>query len=237
MFIKMQDNVPETYINQSRDFQLLCRLYDVVMNGVKFNIDAVGSITDNEKIQSNLLSLLQTKVGFFEKYATDDNLRYILDAFPYIMKNKGSLKAVEQTLNVYLKMNHINTPVQIFANTNNRTVQIIVKSSVVLDTKLINDVMNYILPTGYTVEYHFVVDMSTSPVVTNVTQKVKKYKLTRYNSVVRGDTISGDDANIFANAVDTVEVAGNEQFGQLDEALISGGNDNMNKADEEWDGN
>ena len=107
MLIRMQNNVPETYINQSRDFQLLCRMYDVVMNGVKFNIDNVGTITDDKYIQSKLLGLLQTKVGYFESAVTDDNLRYLLTSFPYIMKNKGSLKSIEQLINVYLKMNHI----------------------------------------------------------------------------------------------------------------------------------
>lgn len=231
MLIRMQNNVPETYVNQSRDYQLLCRLYDVVMNGVKYNIDALGNITDNAHIQSNLLSLLQTKVGFFESEVTDDKLRYLLDAFPYIMKNKGSLKGIEQVLNVYLKMNHINTPVQVFVNTQNCTIIVTIKSNVVLDTKIIEDVMNYVIPTGYSVEYYFVANMVTSPVITDINQEITKYKLTQYNSIVRGGTIV-DDANRFANAVDTVQIAGDD-FGEIEETEISDGDDNQNTA-KEW---
>lgn len=227
----MQNNVPETYVNQSRDYQLLCRLYDVVMNGVKYNIDALGNITDNAHIQSNLLSLLQTKVGFFESEVTDDKLRYLLDAFPYIMKNKGSLKGIEQVLNVYLKMNHINTPVQVFVNTQDCTIIVTIKSNVILDTKIIEDVMNYVIPTGYSVEYHFVADMVTSPVITDINQEITKYKLTQYNSIVRGGTIV-DDANRFANAVDTVQIAGDD-FGEIDSSEIDSGDDNQNTA-KEW---
>lgn len=231
MLIRMQNNVPETYVNQSRDFQLLCRLYDVVMNGVKYNIDALGNITDNAHIQSNLLSLLQTKVGFFEYEVTDDKLRYLLDAFPYIMKNKGSLKGIEQALNVYLKMNHINTPVQVFVNTQDCTINVIIKSNVVLDTKIIEDVVNYVIPTGYSVEYHFVVDMVTSPVITDINQEITKYKLTQYNSIVRGGII-GDDANRFANAVDTVQIVGDD-FGEIGSSEIDSGDDSQNTA-KEW---
>lgn len=231
MLIRMQNNVPETYVNQSRDYQLLCRLYDVVMNGVKYNIDALGNITDNAHIQSNLLSLLQTKVGFFESEVTDDKLRYLLDAFPYIMKNKGSLKGIEQVLNVYLKMNHINTPVQVFVNTQDCTIIVTIKSNVILDTKIIEDVMNYVIPTGYSVEYHFVADMVTSPVITDINQEITKYKLTQYNSIVRGGTIV-DDANRFANAVDTVQIAGDD-FGEIDSSEIDSGDDNQNTA-KEW---
>lgn len=227
----MQNNVPETYVNQSRDYQLLCRLYDVVMNGVKYNIDALGNITDNAHIQSNLLSLLQTKVGFFESEVTDDKLRYLLDAFPYIMKNKGSLKGIEQVLNVYLKMNHINTPVQVFVNTQNCAIIVTIKSNVVLDTKIIEDVMNYVIPTGYSVEYHFVADMVTSPVITDINQEITKYKLTKYNSIVRGGIIV-DDANRFANAVDTVQIAGDD-FGEIDSSKIYSGDDTQNTA-KEW---
>lgn len=231
MLIRMQNNVPETYVNQSRDYQLLCRLYDVVMNGVKYNIDALGNITDNARIQSNLLSLLQTKVGFFESEVTDDKLRYLLDAFPYIMKNKGSLKGIEQALNVYLKMNHINTPVQVFVNTQDCTINVIIKSNVVLDTKIIEDVVNYVIPTGYSVEYHFVVDMVTSPVITDINQEITKYKLTQYNSIVRGGIIE-DDANRFANAVDTVQIVGDD-FGEIGSSEIGSGDDSQNTA-KEW---
>ena len=238
----MQNNVPETYVNRSRDFQLLCRLYDVVMNGVKFDVDVVGNVIDNKHISTDLLPLLQSKLGFFDSVAVNDKLRYVLDAFPHIIKNKGSLKAVEQTVNVFLKANHISTPAQVYADMQSQKVIAIIKSGITFDTDLIDAIMKYILPTGYVVEYRFVTDVVTSPTIVGVAQNVKKYKLTAYNSIVRGGEIeeSGtpNNADMFANAFDTVEVAsGDDDEGMIQiigSSEIAGGEDSLNKADENW---
>lgn len=45
---RLQNNVPEVYVKESRDFQLLCRLYDCILNGVKFDIDSMLNITDSK---------------------------------------------------------------------------------------------------------------------------------------------------------------------------------------------
>ncbi len=59
--IRLQNMVPEVYPNNSRDFQLFCRLYDCVFNGNKFDIDSILDICDTEYIDSKLLRLLQSK--------------------------------------------------------------------------------------------------------------------------------------------------------------------------------
>ena len=111
---KVQNNVPEVYVNQSRDFQLLCRAYDSIVNGVKFDIDSMLSVINTDECNSRLLPLLQTKLGFISDVpATNDALRYVLKAFPHIVKNKGSLKAIQQAVIVFLKINHIRTPAEI----------------------------------------------------------------------------------------------------------------------------
>ena len=233
MLIRMQNNVPETYINQSRDFQLLCRMYDVVMNGVKFNIDNVGTITDDKYIQSKLLGLLQTKVGYFESAVTDDNLRYLLTSFPYIMKNKGSLKSIEQLINVYLKMNHISVPFQVWVDLAENSVRCIIKSGKVLDTSMIDGVMKYIVPTGFSIIYDFVVDLETEPVDIEMSETVTKYKLTAYNSIIRGDAVIPDDAENFANAVDNVDIVDDAMIGAIGND-IAGGSNSMNTANTNW---
>lgn len=37
----MQEMVPEVYCRESRDFQILCRAYDSVLSGVKFDVDTI----------------------------------------------------------------------------------------------------------------------------------------------------------------------------------------------------
>ena len=39
--IKLQDMTPDVYYNQSRDFQFIGRLYDIVLNSVKTNADLI----------------------------------------------------------------------------------------------------------------------------------------------------------------------------------------------------
>ena len=43
---RLQNNVPEVYVDKSRDFQLFCRLYDSCFGGVKFSIDSMSRLTN-----------------------------------------------------------------------------------------------------------------------------------------------------------------------------------------------
>ena len=92
--VRLQNNTPNVYTNESRDFQLFCRLYDCVNNGFLYDSDTITDIIDTSMCRSSLLSLLQTKVGFFEDTSQldDRGLRIILGAYPIIIKNKGSWK-------------------------------------------------------------------------------------------------------------------------------------------------
>ena len=90
---RLQNNTPSYYVNNSRDFQLFCRLYDYINNGVKFDIDSIININDPLKINDRLLNLYGSKVGFFTNKNINTNvLRRILKAFPYLIKYKGTKK-------------------------------------------------------------------------------------------------------------------------------------------------
>ena len=113
--IRLQDKTPEVYCAESRDFQLFCRLYDCVINGVKFDIDTIPDILDAMTCRTSMLQLLQTKLGFFtNKKLTDDALRYVLTAFPIMVKNKGSLKSIQQAVNVFFKVYGIRSEVKVW---------------------------------------------------------------------------------------------------------------------------
>ena len=92
---RLQEHMPDVYVNESRDFQVLCRLYDFLFNGIKFDIDSIININDAFKINERLLPLLAIKEGFFTDVQFDSKtLRYILKAFPYIIKYKGTKSVV-----------------------------------------------------------------------------------------------------------------------------------------------
>ena len=135
------------------------QLYGYIINGVKFDIDTVENITNTEECNERILQLLQTKLGFYtNKSITDDFLRYILRAFPTMVKNKGSKKSLYQAIYVFLKLNHITTPPIIEIRNKDAlqpySITIYIQSSK-LDTTPLDEMLRYLLPTGYTYTYVF----------------------------------------------------------------------------------
>ena len=206
-------------MNQSRDFQLIGRAYDCVINGVKFDIDTMLQVVNTEQCNERMLQLLQTKLGFFsDKNITDDELRYVLRAFPIIVKNKGSRKAIKQAIYAFLKAKHINTDVNITI-TNNSTselpymVRIAIKAEA-LDTTILNEIMKYILPAGYGFYYLFYTEAKgTTPMELHTTANAV-YITDELNSQIR--SASDDyDASVehIIGAVDTTEVISSDSDG------------------------
>ena len=158
--LRVQNMVPQVYIKESRDFQLFTRLYDCVINGVKFDIDAIAHTIDSEDCNSLLLDLLKTKVGFFTDHnITQDYLRQVLEAFPYIIKYKGSAKGIQACINVFLKIYHIRTDYIIEYVTDPITqvtngINIKIKSKR-LDVSILKEMLKYVLPTGYSISIVF----------------------------------------------------------------------------------
>lgn len=157
--LRIQENTPEVYTDTSRDFQLIGRLYDCVINGIRFDVDSIINIIDTSSIDSKLLSLLQTKIGFFtQATVTDDDLRYVLKAFPVIVRNKGSLKGIEGAVNVFLKLKHVNTNVNIKIFNNHGQYPYVVQIGLDMpytNTVLLDEILKYVLPTGYIISYIF----------------------------------------------------------------------------------
>ena len=52
--IRVQEMTPQVYTEDSRDFQLLSRLYDSVFNGVKFDTDSILSLIDTKSCRRNM---------------------------------------------------------------------------------------------------------------------------------------------------------------------------------------
>lgn len=156
---RVQDKTPEVYTSTSRDFQLIGRLYDCIINGVKFDTDSILDIINTDNIDSRLLKLLQTKIGFFSsKDITDESLRYVLKAFPEIVKHKGSIKSIKQAVCTFLKLNGIKSFVYVNKINNSLsnpyTIEIGIDSSI-KDTYILDQILKYILPTGYSISYFY----------------------------------------------------------------------------------
>ena len=66
---RTQENVPEIYVNKSRDFQILCRLKDVSFNSTKYLIDSLRHTPNTIEINETLLAALINN-SFFLEYIT-----------------------------------------------------------------------------------------------------------------------------------------------------------------------
>lgn len=170
--IRYQEMVPDFYIEKSRDFQILCRMYDFVLNSAKYNIDSMQSLTDTRRVKDTVLPLLGNKLGIYDKEAYLN--RQMLEALPIAIKYKGSLKSVKILLNAFLdSMDIFDTALALHSKDEetakeisdvlNRKIQpfslVIIFSSFPNLTNLhvLNEYLKMVLPTGMLVEYAFAV--------------------------------------------------------------------------------
>lgn len=191
---RTQDNVPQYYVDKSRDFQLIGRLLDLIVNDLKFDIDSICNILDPLEARDNLLVLLAERVGYFPEFEINSEvLRYVISAFPYIMKKKGSVRSFEEAANAVLKaeshaeaarsveiiviqkqpnLAYKNTvgsdgkPVVKYDPNEEYIIQIILPTKV-QHLKVLEDILTYIIPAGmmYSIIYQ---GDSPDPVTTSV---------------------------------------------------------------------
>lgn len=99
MLIQTKNNVPDIYTTESRDFQLLEAIFDIVTNSIDAESRSIKFLRYPAKMNSNLLKLLCTYEGFFtDLYYPEELLRSILLNFPYFIKMKGTEKAMQDAV-------------------------------------------------------------------------------------------------------------------------------------------
>lgn len=152
MFL-VEHNVPDVYVNESRDFQLVSRLYDLALQSTRFSIDSMDYISDTQQCNDKLLDLIGSKVGFFSNLSVpDDTLRNVLTAFPYIMRHKGSKYAIQLILNLFM---HITNSRVELEETDDPSIINIVFYDYMLHVQLLQQLIEYIRPTGVMITYEF----------------------------------------------------------------------------------
>ncbi len=154
---RTQDNIPEIYVNESRDFQLFCKAKDLVFGGVKYNIDSLRHTSNTMEMNGSLLPLLKSKVGFFDQdNLSEDELRYLLAAFPYMMKYKGAKKSIAYIINMWLRLYKISGKIVLIdINNIDYTINLFI-NALPKSTYILDKLFKYIVPTGYSLKYHFV---------------------------------------------------------------------------------
>ena len=213
----VEHNVPDVYTNESRDFQLFARLYDIVFQSCRFSIDSLESISDTMRCNESLLPLLATKIGFFtDLNLTDKSFRTILTAFPYIIKYKGSIKGIELTTNLFGRI--MNTPIHLDSSQIHLQIITVVFQDIIPDLNLLQALLEYIRPTGLLVEYK---------VQSNVKSKENHTVSEKINIRIMKElsTVEGLESGIIAqgtlNNIEHSVVASNVGFTQISQVGIS----------------
>ena len=168
--LRFQEMVPDYFIEKSRDFQVLCRLYDFTLNAVKYNIDSMSTITDTRAAKDTVLPLIGDKFGIYDKEAYSN--RYLLEALPIALKYKGSLKAVNILINAFLDSEEIFEYVTAFISKDEESAEEIseilrrdVKPYTIVifisdypnmtNLHILNEYLKMVIPSGMIVEYMF----------------------------------------------------------------------------------
>ena len=144
--IKLQELTPSVYYEQSRDFQFIGRLYDIVLNYIKTNADNLYTLPIGKNMDEKLLNLLALTLGFQSKHHYNSKqLLAICSVLPLILKNKGSLNAILIAVNSILYAEGINQALDYEFKNNNLVLYL---SQDLSDLTLLKDIMIYILPAG-----------------------------------------------------------------------------------------
>ena len=214
--LDIKNLTPDIYSQESRDFQLLANLYSVIVNGVKFDSDNILRTVDTNRCRAEFLDLLATKLGFFtKKDLNSEQLRSGLMGFKDLIKKKGTLTAIAQAVNVFLKSLGIHNKVKIALTTEdlvfsgrlikNRTVIISIESPV-SDTSLLDEIFRYILPAGYEYEITFYLEVDPYDEFEFAESVQLIYVSDDINS-----TAKGASGPLVKQAVDTIEVIGGKE--------------------------
>ena len=85
--IKIEELVPEVYTKESRDFQLISKVFDILFNYIKTAADSM-LFSEKEFIDLQLITLGFDLKGNYRK----EILQKLAEVFPSMIKNKGNLK-------------------------------------------------------------------------------------------------------------------------------------------------
>lgn len=147
--INIVKQTPWEYSSQSRDYQVIARLYTALFNYVKMHIDNM-SVWDTNI--DNKLTMLRAKTLNFEPdHSWDlDDLEAVTTCFKYLMRNKGTVKALEYCVDILMRIeNIVGESLDEVVTMSNYNVTIRVPENL-FTLGIIEDLVKYLLPSGLT---------------------------------------------------------------------------------------
>lgn len=180
MLFKLEENVPDIYVEMSRDFQLLCRIYDIFVNSNIITQSKIRQQLNIDQTDNKLLILLAGRLGFkSDNYIPTNVLRSILLQFPFMIKNKGTKLGIEQAIRSVVKQTSDVNSLDITVNIDLGNITVNIKSSNkdAVDTSYLSDVLKYVVPVGYTVTVTVEeIDINTQKII-NADKNIVHYSM------------------------------------------------------------
>ena len=192
MLFKLEENVPDVYVEMSRDFQLLCRVYDILVNSNIITQSKIRQQLNIDQIDDKLLKLLAGRLGFSsDNYIPTEVMRSILLQFPFMIKNKGTKVGIEQAIKSVIKQtSKVNSVYVSDITIATGEIKVIVESddANAVDMSYLSNVLKYVVPVGYTVNVA-VSQTPTSPTVARNYRKMIKSRTVGQSKIIKQQII------------------------------------------------
>lgn len=150
--IKFKNYTPAVYYAESRDFQLLGRLFDVVLNSVKTEADQIYNIPISEDSDDALLNLMAFTLGLRLRTTryTAEHLRALCEVFPMALRKKGTIESIEIVCDALQAAEGIAVPTVVFKDPDPRYPlrMVVAVSQQYSHIVLLEEVLAYIIPGG-----------------------------------------------------------------------------------------
>lgn len=184
---KLENNVPNYYVDESRDFQLLCRIIDIYLKGCLNKSSYIPYQLDLDKCDEQLLYAIANMQGFTtKKYIPPNILRNILKVFPYCIKKKGTKEAIELASYAILSTDrliyYIDIQITSYAESdslNSYTIRITCNSQSEY-LPYLEEVLKFIIPIGWRIEYQL---LNTYKKEANTLKIEPKSKISRLSGI------------------------------------------------------
>ena len=162
---------PREYSEQSRDFQVLARLYTALFNISKMYADDLKVWVPD--IDNKLTTLRSRTVNFVNRHQWDLNdLEAITSCFKYLMRRKGTEAALEACVNILMKARGIETGITVDSVVVDKygCINIWVAHDNIL-MGIMEDLVRYLIPAGMTYrlyDYDLEVVNAASGIITDI---------------------------------------------------------------------
>ena len=216
---RLEDNVPGVYVEESRDFQLLCRIIDIYLCGEIEKARSMIYQLDINNCNENLLCAIANMQAFTtNNYFPPEVLRNICSVFPYCIKRKGTADAIRVASLAVLSVDRLITDIKVElikdtsagnipSDSVEYSVYITCRSPGVYRSnylQYLDEVLRFLVPTGWNIRYT-ILGRSTTNIKEYKSFVGKAYTLGGITGKIIGSQVSGADSYMYVPYTPTWE--------------------------------